>query len=84
MSNQERSVFTADGAAPITVNWNAPVTRDSTRRLEFVYSSPVPAMESLPQGVEGAPFDDYVVVFPTDSGLDPVYVMFRSRVEYPV
>lgn len=82
--------FTTDGTAPITVQWIAPVTLDplvaakTPNRLGFVYASSLPEMETLPQVAEGATFDDYVVVFPSDAGLDPLYVTFRSRHEYPV
>lgn len=80
--------FTADDAAPITVDWSAPVTLDASppvspapsRRLGFVRSSPVPVLET---SVGDVRFDDYIVVFPIEAGLDPVYVMFRDRREYP-
>ncbi|MEO8646962.1 bacteriocin immunity protein [Pseudomonas sp.] len=80
--------FTADDAAPITVDWSAPVTLDASppvapapsRRLGFVLSSAVPVLETSMGDVR---FDDYIVVFPIEAGLDPVYVMFRDRREYP-
>lgn len=81
--------FTADGAAPITVSWfdQVALETDSSRvgipnRLGFIYSSPVPPLESLIDK-EDLRFDDYIVVFPVESGLDPLYVMFRDRREYP-
>lgn len=82
--------FTADGPAPLTVNWQAPVTPDSPpdlapaseKRLGFLVSPPVPLLETF-RDVQAIQFDDYVVVFPADSGLDPLYVMFRDRREYP-
>jgi hypothetical protein len=80
--------FTADDAAPITVDWSAPATLDASppvapapsRRLGFGRSSPVPVLET---SVGDVRFDDYIVVFPIEAGLDPVYVMFRDRREYP-
>ncbi|MHC8377080.1 S-type pyocin domain-containing protein [Pseudomonas sp. MDT1-16] len=82
--------FTADGAAPITVYWSAPVTLEASppvapapsHRLGFVRSLPVPILETS-TGEEDARFDDYIVVFPIAAGLDPVYVTFRDRREYP-
>lgn len=79
--------FTADDAAPITVYWSAPVTLETIppvapapSRLGFVRSSPVPVLEISMGDVR---FDDYIVVFPIEAGLDPLYVMFRDRREYP-
>ncbi|WP_449105395.1 bacteriocin immunity protein [Pseudomonas mohnii] len=85
-------VFTIDGATPLNVHWTAPVIQDasiapeavSTGRLGFVYSLPVPLLEAITEKGEGTSFDDYIVVFPPDSGIEPLYVMFRGRHEYPV
>lgn len=82
--------FTADGPAPETVCWSAPApfATASTQapapeyRLGFLRSSPVPLLESF-SDMAAIRFDDYVVVFPPASGLDPVYIMFRDRREYP-
>ncbi|VVN04809.1 bacteriocin immunity protein [Pseudomonas fluorescens] len=81
--------FTADGDAPITVSWldQVALETDSSmagkpNRLGFIYSSPVPRLEP-PIDKENLRFDDYIVVFPIESGLDPLYVMFRDRREYP-
>lgn len=81
--------FTSDGTVPITVTWSDQITLETDpsmasipNRLGFIYSSPVPPLESLIDK-EGLGFDDYIVVFPVESGLDPVYVMFRDRREYP-
>lgn len=79
--------FTADGSAPITVRWSDPVTlersvpaaRTASRRLGFVQSSPLPAIEPLMgEGID-LQIDDYIVVFPFESELDPLYVMFTHR-----
>jgi hypothetical protein len=83
--------FVADGVAPITVSWSAPASLGEraptgstpANRLGFVHSLPVPLLEPLIDK-ESLRFDDYIVVFPVESGLDPVYVMFRDRREYPV
>lgn len=82
--------FTADGAAPMTVSWSAPATLETLStlapspeyRLGFLRSSPVPVLESF-SDMAAIRFDDYVVVFPPASGLDPLYIMFRDRREYP-
>lgn len=89
MHNLAVSVF-ADGAAPITVSWVAPAPFDAQAptgitgpsRLGFVQPLRVPLLEPLIDK-ERLRFDDYIVVFPVDSGLDPLYVMFGNRVEYP-
>ncbi|MHC8339548.1 S-type pyocin domain-containing protein [Pseudomonas sp. HLT2-19-2] len=83
--------FTADGVAPVTINWIAPDTLENIPdlapapeyRLGFLRSLPTPLFEPF-SDIEATRFDDYVVVFPTDSGLDPLYVIFRDRREYPV
>jgi hypothetical protein len=81
--------FTADGAASVTVRWTAaaavetrvPAAPTLTRRVGFVYSPPVPTPELVPGKVENTPIDDYIVVFPSEAGLDPLYVMFGRRGE---
>jgi len=81
--------FTADGATPITVNWCHPDALESFRppssiadyRLGTVRSPPVPLLETYTAPATLA-YDDYVVVFPADSGLEPVYVMFRNPQEF--
>lgn len=83
--------FTTDGPAPITVNWTAPlpiqisspISRPPINRLGFIQSAPVPLLEPLIYKDE-LRFDDYIVVFPDESGVEPVYLMFRNRDEYPV
>lgn len=81
--------FTADGVAPVTINWIAPDTLENIPdlaptpeyRLGFLRSSPASLLEPF-SDIEATRFDDYVVVFPPGSGLDPLYVMFRDRREY--
>ncbi|RON50020.1 colicin immunity protein [Pseudomonas frederiksbergensis] len=80
--------FTADGVAAITVNWVVPTRLEDSPviapapdyRLGFLRSAVVPLLES--SKAEDVRFDDYVVVFPADSGLAPIYLMFRDRNEY--
>jgi hypothetical protein len=82
--------FTADGPVPVIVSWSAPETLEITStlapapeyRLGFLRSSPAPLLEFFSDMAE-IRFDDYVVVFPPASGLDPLYIMFRDRREYP-
>ncbi|MNX29581.1 Colicin-E2 immunity protein [compost metagenome] len=82
--------FTADGTAPVTICWsNAPSLGNSQLRdpaqsnpLSFIQSPPVPILEPLSDN-KGAHFDDYIVVFPAEARLNPVYVMLRNRQEYP-
>lgn len=82
--------FTADGTVPVTVSWLTPVTLENIpalappleSRIGVLQSPVVPLLETF-NHVDAIQFDDYVVVFPMDSGLDPLYVMFRDRREYP-
>ncbi len=51
------------------------------------YNGPVlvpvdPYIEEFPSVAEGG-FDDYIIIFPADSGLEPVYVMFRDPRDEP-
>ncbi|WP_339499294.1 bacteriocin immunity protein [Pseudomonas silesiensis] len=83
--------FTAEGAAPISVHWPAPVSLETipltapalVRPVEFVQSLAVPTLEPF-TGEEDARFDDYIIVFPVESGFDPLYIMFRNPTEHPV
>jgi hypothetical protein len=80
--------FTADGPAPVSVSWRAPAALETTPaqgptteyRLGFLQSPPVPLLEPF-DGATEIKFDDYIVVFPSGSGLDPIYIMFRDRNE---
>jgi hypothetical protein len=78
--------FATDGAIPMTTCLTAPTTLEtstpeaqtSSRRVGFVQSSPVPILEPM-TGEEDVPrFDDYILVFPADSGLDPLYVTLST------
>ncbi len=78
--------FTVDGAPPVTVYWSAPVALESQApeaqrplpRLGFVRSLTVPLVEPIAAKGATTRFTDYIVVFPEDSGLDPLYVMLSS------
>lgn len=83
--------FTSDGPQPSVIEWTElhdgleasvapkPDRLDSTG---FARSSPVPELASF-DSIEEVRFDDYVVVFPPDSGLEPVYVLFNDRRDCP-
>jgi hypothetical protein len=85
-----RYSFTTEGPAPTTVSWlpptvlesSTPVERNPPNRMGFIQTPPVPLLEPF-VAMEEVQFDDYIVVFPPDSGLDPVYVMFKDRRGYP-
>ena len=86
--------FQTDDTPPRTLIWTPAVdTGNSSTELPPVdtdipdYSGPVitpvdPVIEVFPS-VGDVPFDDYVLVFPADSGLEPIYVMFRDRRSEP-
>ncbi|MVV49855.1 colicin immunity protein [Pseudomonas sp. PB120] len=81
--------FTADGSAPITIEWSAstavqtrvPDAPPPTHRVGFVYSSSIPPLELVTGSGEDVPIDDYIVVFPSETGLEPLYVVFGNRHE---
>ncbi|MCW1244223.1 bacteriocin immunity protein [Pseudomonas sp. SAICEU22] len=82
--------FTTDGPQPDMIEWTYPrgleapavSKQDRLDSTGFVRSSPVPEL-ALFDSVEAVRFDDYVVVFPPDSGLEPVYVLFNDRRDCP-
>jgi hypothetical protein len=82
--------FTSDGPQPSVIEWTQPhgleaaVAPKSDRldSTDFVRSSPVPELATF-DAIEEVRFDDYVVVFPTESGLEPVYVLFNDRRDCP-
>ena len=77
--------LTTEGPNTRVVEWTLPHTlgapaASKQNRLDsagFINSSPVPILESF-DAIEEVRFDDYVVVFPRDSGLAPVYVVFHD------
>lgn len=79
-------VFTSEDRAPVTVLWQkgsvpyalSDVSRPSS--IGFLRMPPVPLIERF-ANLASVQFDDYIVVFPQNAGLDPVYIMFRDRRE---
>ncbi|MGJ7547344.1 S-type pyocin domain-containing protein [Pseudomonas alloputida] len=78
--------FTSEGQSPVTVLWyteRAPyVLRDQAKppSIGFLHMPKVPLIERFAD-LSQVQFDDYVVVFPPDTGLPPVYIAFRDRRE---
>ncbi|WP_053157247.1 bacteriocin immunity protein [Pseudomonas sp. Pf153] len=78
--------LTTDGPQPRVIEWTgadsleAPVASERNRldSAGFIHASPVPMLAAF-DSIEGVRFDDYVVVFPQDSGLEPLYVVFNER-----
>ncbi|PTT81814.1 hypothetical protein DBR29_27185 [Pseudomonas sp. HMWF005] len=68
------------------MNWKRPDTLENflplasiaDYRMGSVQSPPTPLLEAFPEQSVDA-FDDYVVVFPAGSGLEPVYVMLGNQ-----
>lgn len=77
--------LTTDGPHTRTVEWTwadslqAPSASEQSRldSAGFIHSSPVPTLSSF-DSLKAVRFDDYVVVFPQDSGLEPLYVAFNN------
>jgi len=92
----QRKVYSATTAdvPPRTLTWtpavvpgNASTTLPAEQTEAPVYTGATLApleirIDSFP-GVPDASFDDYVIVFPADAGLPPIYTMFRDRREDP-
>lgn len=78
--------LTTDGPQPRVIEWSradslaAPIASEQNRldSAGFIHASPVPTLASF-DSIEDVRFDDYVVVFPQESGLEPVYVVFNDR-----
>lgn len=82
-------VLNVDGNAGITLQWGKEAFAAGASKLVnrppsvgFLSMPPVPSVGSFAR-LEDVRFDDYVVVFPADAGLAPVYVMLRDRRELP-
>lgn len=86
-------VFTADGSLPPSIVWTLPrALRDiplpnaelsgRRNRIGFVHTPELPLLKPH-ASVDDVEFDDYVVAFPAESGIDPLYVMFKGAGEYP-
>lgn len=85
--------FTTDGPGPVTIFWT-PATSpgDSSTALPaetptersypgFISVPAVPELMPLPAS-DDLHFDDYIITFPADSGLEPVYIMFKDPRDY--
>ncbi|WP_434519438.1 S-type pyocin domain-containing protein [Pseudomonas sp. NFX1] len=90
----QRNVYTATTAdvPPRTLTWTPIVTPgDSSTGLPAdqrdtpIYKGatlkPIEIRIDSYPGVADASWDDYVIIFPADSGLPPIYTMFRDRRE---
>jgi len=87
------SVTTADDP-PRTLTWTPVVTPGDASTVtpiehieppvyEGATLTPVEARVDSYPGLGDASWDDYVIVFPADSGLPPLYVIFRDRRDEP-
>lgn len=93
--DQERGAyrFTSEGPGAITVLWTPEAgPGDSSTSLPaqvqpdglypgFISVPAVPAMMPLPAS-DDVDFHDYIITFPADSGLEPVYIMFKNPRDY--
>lgn len=92
----EQNIYAATigDTSPITLTWTPAVQPESSSTaLPVEPSTPsvypgasvtplAGRIDPFPEVAEGS-FDDYVFVFPIDSGLPPLYVMLRDRREDP-
>lgn len=84
--------FSRPGHPEHTVVWasqplsEAPTTtlkrRQRGSRPGYIAPAGVPMVEAIPV-IEDVHFSDCIVVFPPDSGIAPVYLMFKGNREYP-
>lgn len=89
IENGSYSVTTED-TPPRTLVWTPATTPESSSTTSpatppsaTTYVGPTlepleGRLDSFPE-LEDTGFDDYVIIFPADSGLPPLYVMFKSR-----
>ncbi|SDW38371.1 S-type Pyocin [Pseudomonas syringae] len=92
-AQEEYTVITAD-IPPRTIIWtpiastenastSLPAEQSGSASYTGATITPVTGrIDSFP-GIIGAGFDDFITVFPSDSGLPPVYVMFKDRRDEP-
>ncbi|CAK9892123.1 MULTISPECIES: S-type pyocin domain-containing protein [Pseudomonas] len=78
--------FTSEGVAPITLFWSPRPRvenpgRGVTLPVGLFHVPRVPPLEPFGQ-LADVRFDDYVVVFPEGTGLDPLYLMLKDRREF--
>lgn len=94
--NAGQKVYTATTAdvpartltwTPIVSPGNSSTTSPTEEPAPPIYTgatiTPVEGRFDTFPGVAEASFDDYIIVYPVDSGLAPIYVMFRDRREDP-
>lgn len=92
--HSNRYSFTTTDSPPRTLTWTPAVfPQDNSTDLpaEQPASAIYPGLEVEPievqlevyPGVAEASFDDYIIIFPADSGMAPIYVMFKDRREDP-
>lgn len=85
--------FTSDGPGPVTILWtpSAPVTDSSTslpadQTPSVLYPGDILVKRAPPflpfPAEDDVHFDDYIIIFPADSGLEPVYIMFKNPRDY--
>lgn len=78
--------FTSETGAPVTVLWQKgsapypPIDISRPPSISYLHMPNVPIIERF-MDLTQVQFDDYIVVFPPQAGLAPVYVMFRDRRE---
>lgn len=73
--------FSPEGSSTVAVHWTAPISLEAApvatptqqRRVGFVQSARVPTIEANAEQAH----DDYILVFPVESGLDPLYIVFN-------
>ncbi|WP_416739776.1 bacteriocin immunity protein [Pseudomonas sp. NFX71] len=81
--HRNRFSFTPEGAG-VAIHWARPIfvetapaaTPTHQRRVGFVESARVPTIEAKAERAHDR-FDDYILVFPVSSGLDPLYIVFN-------
>ena len=94
--NPEQKVYTATTAdsPPRTLTWtpivhpgSSSTTLPAEQPAPVTYTgataTPIPGRLDTFPAIAEAGFDDFVLVFPQDSGLAPIYTMFRDRREDP-
>ncbi|WP_313713962.1 S-type pyocin domain-containing protein, partial [Pseudomonas sp.] len=70
-------------AQPADSSTNLPAQQPDPGVYEGATLTPVEIRVDSYPGVADASLDDYIIVFPADSGLPPLYVMFKDRREEP-
>lgn len=76
--------FSPEGSSAVTVHWAAPISLETgpdatptqQRGVGFVQSARVPTIEANAEQAHDR-FDDYILVFPVESGLGPLYIVFN-------